>query len=142
MPSAELERLAGTGLLEREPPIRDEFRGLLREAAAVLNDAKNAALSPESRFTLAYQAAHAAALAALRWHGYRPRNRQIVFQSLAHTMGTPAPVWRMLTTAHAKRNEMQYEGISDVDERLLKDLIKAAGEILDALRKLAEPPER
>jgi hypothetical protein len=41
----------------------------------------------ESRFDLAYNAAHALCLAALRWHGYRPTNRYIVFQGLPHTLG-------------------------------------------------------
>ena len=84
MPSAELERLVRTGVLQREPAIASEFRGLVGEAAATLNDAKNDALALESRFTLAYTAAHSFALAAMRWHGYRPRNRQIVFQALPH----------------------------------------------------------
>lgn len=79
MPSAELERLTKTGLLHAEPVVRQEFEGLLLEATATLKDAKNTALAIESRFTLAYSAAYAVALAALRWHGYRPRNRQVVF---------------------------------------------------------------
>jgi hypothetical protein len=45
------------------------------------------ALSPEIRFDLAYNAAHALALAALRWNGYRLNNsRYIVFQALPHTL--------------------------------------------------------
>lgn len=36
-------------------------------------------LSEEGKFTLAYGAAHALVLAALRWHGYRSDNRYLVF---------------------------------------------------------------
>lgn len=47
-----------------------------------LKDAANATLGLESRFDLAYNAAHALSLAALRWHGYRSENRYLVFQTL------------------------------------------------------------
>jgi type I restriction enzyme M protein len=38
-----------------------------------------ATLALESRFDLAYDAAHALSFAALRWHGYRSGNRYIVW---------------------------------------------------------------
>jgi hypothetical protein len=47
-----------------------------------LEDARLVNLSIEGRFTSAYNAAHAAALVALRWHGYRSENRYTVFQCL------------------------------------------------------------
>jgi hypothetical protein len=43
--------------------------------------------SLESRFDLAYGAAHALCLAALRHHGYRASKRYIVFQILPDTLG-------------------------------------------------------
>jgi len=141
MPSPDLERLVGIGLLQHEAPIREEFEGLVREAELTLGDAKNASLSPPSRFRLAYGAAHALALAALRWHGYRPRNRQVVFQALAHTLGTPAPIWRMLSKSHDQRNRMEYEGRGEIDERLLRDLVEAADGLLRLVRKLPSPGE-
>src|SRR5687768_7568398 len=96
-------------------------------------------LSLESRFRLAYAAAHSLALAALRWHGYRPRNRQIVFQALAHTLGTPTPTWKLLSQAHARRNRVDYEGTSEVDTRLVKDIIDACDQLLIAVKGL--PPK-
>ena len=71
-----------------------------READAVaflarLADAHNDALSLESRFDLAYNAAHALSLAALRRGGYRARHRYIVFQVLPHTLGLGPEVWRV-----------------------------------------------
>lgn len=45
-----------------------------------LTDAKLSKLSIEGRFTSAYNAAQAAALAALSCHGYRSENRYTVFQ--------------------------------------------------------------
>lgn len=138
MPSAELDRLLATGLLESEAPIREEVEGLLREATLTLQDAKVKQLSLESRFRLAYASAHSLALAALRSHGYRPRNRQIVFQALAHTLGTPAPIWKMLSQAHDRRNRVEYEGTSEIDTRLVEDLITAADQLLKAVQNL--PP--
>lgn len=78
-----LERLTGTGKpLAAEPPDAKEFEGLKRSGLARLKDATNAANSLESRFDLAYNAAHALSLAALRRKGFRPHQRDIVFQVL------------------------------------------------------------
>ncbi len=80
-----LENLSGPGkALAAEPPDPREFAGLQRSELVRLKDAQNPANSLESRFDLAYNAAHALSLAALRWHGYRPSKRYIVFQVLPH----------------------------------------------------------
>jgi hypothetical protein len=66
-----LENLSGPGKsLQKEPPDAKEFTGLKRSGLARLSDAANTANSLEGRFDLAYNAAHALCLAALRWHGY------------------------------------------------------------------------
>jgi hypothetical protein len=141
MPSPELDRLVASGVLEYEAPIRAEFEGFPRHASLTLADAQNERLALESRFTLAHGAVHSIALAALRWHGYRPRNRQIVFQALAHTMKAPAPVWRTLARSHEQRNKREYEGVGQIDERLLRDVIAAGVELLAQLRELPLPAE-
>lgn len=69
MPSSPLDNLVRIGQLKTEPPAQAEFDGLVRSGQVRLTDAKNVALSLESRFDLAYNAAHALSLAALRWHG-------------------------------------------------------------------------
>ncbi|HVS14100.1 MAG TPA: hypothetical protein VMV46_09250 [Thermoanaerobaculia bacterium] len=74
-------------MLKREPPAPSELEGLIASAVARLRDAENEDLSYDSRFDLAYNAAHALALAALRSHGYRADKRYLVFQALAHTLG-------------------------------------------------------
>ena len=130
MPSPELERLVAIGQLQAEAPVKAELEGLVRGAEATLRDSRNVDLASESRFNLAYGAVHALALAALRWHGYRPRNRQIVFQALAHTLGTPAATWRMLSKCHEQRNRREYEGLGEIDERLLADLMAAGEDLL------------
>lgn len=94
----------------------------MASGAARLADAANPALAPESRFDLAYNAAHALALAALRYRGYRSDSRYVVFQALPHTLGVPAATWRVLAKGHERRNLAEYEGALDVDERLLTDI--------------------
>lgn len=141
MPSAELERLAERGYLKREPPGRAELEGLIQSAAGRLADVKKGELSAGSRFDLAYNAAHALALAALRWQGYRAEKRYFVFQALPHTLDTPAATWRLLAKCHEERNQIEYEGLGDVEEALLEGLIEAANGLLDAVRKLPLPQE-
>jgi hypothetical protein len=101
-----------------------------------LRDAENVALSLESRFDLAYNAAHALSLAALRWHGYRSENRYLVFQSLTHTLALEAAQWRVLDQAHNKRNLAEYEGDLDVDDALVQALIRVARTVADRVAAL------
>lgn len=95
MPLAPLDNLVRIGQLKAEQPAQAEFDGLVRSGQVRLADAANATLSLESRFDLAYNAAHALALAAMRWHGYRSENRYQVFQCLTHTLGLEAVQWRV-----------------------------------------------
>jgi hypothetical protein len=136
MTSPELDRLVQIGALKTEPPRQAEIEGLIRSGEARLADAKRLDLSPESRFDLAYNAAHALALAALRWHGYRSDRRYLVFQTLPHTLGIAEVTSRLLTKAHERRNLAEYEGLIEVDERLLADLLTATADLLRAVRKL------
>ena len=131
-----LENLSGPGKsLKAEAPDAKEIAGLLRTGIARLHDARNSALALESRFDLAYNAAHALCLAALRRMGYRAANRYIVFQVLPHTLALGPEVWRVLDKCHNTRNLGEYEGLLDVDDRLVKDLIAAAQSVVDALNR-------
>lgn len=71
----DLESLVRTGKLKREPCLLVEFQALVDSGTARLADATNHELSLEGRFDLVYNASHALALAALRWHGFRTSNR-------------------------------------------------------------------
>jgi len=130
-----LENLSGPGKpLKAEAPDAKEFAGLLRSGLARLKDAGNTTLALESRFDLAYNAAHSLSLAALRRLGYRAGNRYLVFQVLPHTLGLGPEVWRVLDKCHNTRNLGEYEGLLEVDERLVTDLIAATQAVLDALQ--------
>ena len=139
MPSVDsLENLVAIGTLKREPPNPEEVAGLIRTAAIRLADAGKDTNAAESRFDLAYNAAHALSLAALRIRGYRSDKRYVVFQVLPHTLSVDTATWRLLDRCHRERNVTEYEGVSAVDEKLLAGLIEAARELLVRVRSLAE----
>jgi hypothetical protein len=133
--SSPLENLVGKGL-HPEPLDATEFSRLVKAGLRRLADAQKPANALESRFDLAYGAAHALSLAALRRAGYRPSNRYLVFQLLPQTLGLGPEVWRVLDKCHGLRNVGDYEGALDVDERLVADLIQACKAVAAALGKL------
>jgi hypothetical protein len=132
-----LENLAGPGKsLRKEQLDKDEYEGLIRSGRVRLADAERTENALESRFDLAYNAAHALCLAAVRRSGYRAAHRYIVFQVLPHTLGLGPEVWRVLAKCHDVRNRGEYEGDLNVDERLLDDLIEACHSVLTTLDRL------
>lgn len=132
-----LDNLVRVGQLKVEPVSETEVTGLIRSGLARLTDAENASLSRESRFDLAYNAAHALSLAALRWHGYRSENRYLVFQCLQHTINLPPELWRVMDEAHRKRNLAEYEGDLDIDEQLVAALVRVAREVANRVTALS-----
>jgi len=134
----ELANLARIGKLTAEPGDPGEIAGLIASGTERLQDARNEQLALSSRFDLAYNAAHAFSLAALRRHGYRSDNRYLVFQALPHTLGMPPEIWRVLAKAHEVRNVAEYEGHLEADAILVRSLIEAADAVRTAV--LALPP--
>ena len=114
---------------------------MVASGEARLEDARREDLSLASRFDLAYNAAHALALAALRWHGFRCENRYLVFQCLQHTVDLRASHWRVLAEAHRKRNMSEYEGHLEVELSLVESIIRVTGEVRDQLEGLGLPTE-
>jgi hypothetical protein len=134
------DNLCGPGKpLRAEPPDPAEFLEMKRAGFARLADARNASLSLESRFDLAYNAAHSLSLAALRWHGYRPSQRYIVFQLLPETLGLGPEIWRVLAKCHDLRNRGEYEGALDINDRLVVDLLLACNAVRRQVSLLAPP---
>jgi hypothetical protein len=89
MSHPQLDNLARIGKLKAEPAAESEVLGLVRSGTRRLEDAGRGELSLESRFDVACNAAHALALAGLRFHGYRSDSRYLVFQYLQHTLDLP-----------------------------------------------------
>lgn len=129
MSHPQLDSLVRIGRLHVEPLDEAEVQGLLRSGVRRLGDATREELSLDSRFDLAYNAAHALALAALRYQGYRCQSRYLVFQCLQHTLGLPAEQWRVLDQAHRKRNIAEYEGEMDIDGQLAAAVLRVAEEV-------------
>src|SRR5438874_4474506 len=85
--SNSLDRRAATGALSKAPATQIELDRRVETARVLLRDAGIASLSMHSRFGLACEAARGLALAALRWHGYRPSNAEIMFELLPQMLG-------------------------------------------------------
>lgn len=110
------DNLTGHGKpLKAEPADARDLAGLCRSGLARLEDAANAGLSLEGRFDLAYNAAHALSL----------------------TLGLGPEVWRVLAKCHELRNLSEYEGVLDIDERLVADLITACQAVAAKLTALS-----
>lgn len=126
MSSAELDNLVRIEKSKVEAGSQFEINGLLQSAVARL----------ESRFDLAYGAAHATAVAVLRWHGYRSDDRYIVFQALPYTLGLPPAEWRPFAEAHSIRSMGEYEGVFAINRRIVVELVAATEAIYSAAIKL------
>lgn len=131
-----LNKLAEINQLKIEPKNQTELDSLIESGTLRLKDANNSTLALESRFDLAYNAAHSLSLAALRWHGYRPSNRFVVFQAIPHTLELGPEVWRVLVDCHNRRNQSEYEGVFEISDLLLSDLLKAVNLLLSEVQSL------
>ena len=139
MGDRQLENLVRIGQLKSEPPAEAEIQGLVQSGLRRLDDAGRRELSLESRFDLAYNAAHALALAALRLRGYRSESHYLVFQCLQHTLDLPVEQWRVLDQAHRKRNLAEYEGYMYVDEQRVAATLRVVREVSERVNKLMGP---
>ena len=131
-----LDNLVRIGQLKAEPRNDAEVQRMLAMAQTRLSDAQLPHVSQEGRFTSVYNAVHAAALAGLRWHGYRSENRFTVFQCLAHTVNWPPARWRVLDAAHQKRNLAEYEGYLEVEESTIAEMVALAVQLIADVRAM------
>jgi hypothetical protein len=109
---------------------------MVNSAKRRLRDSQVESLSEDSQFSLAYGAAHALTLAAMRWHGNRSDNRYLVFQCLQHTVGLENAKWRVLDKCHKQRNLAEYEGHLEITPQLVKELIRVTEEVLKLVEAL------
>jgi len=132
----QLDNLVKVNSLKLERPDQNEFDGMVSSAKRRLQDAQVEGLSEEGRFSLAYGAAHALSLAAMRWHGYRSDNRYLVFQCLQHTVNLDNAKWRVLDKCHNQRNLAEYEGHLEISLQLLSELISITKELVSLVEEL------
>jgi hypothetical protein len=135
--TSRFERLCGPGKpLKQEPADEQEIAGLCRSALARLKDAERPELAVDSRFDLAYGAAHALCVAALRCHDYRAAQRYIVFQLLPDTLGLGPETWRVLSRSHDLRNLAEYESETNVTVALVEELITICKVLIEKMDKV------
>ena len=138
MANENLDNLVKIGQLKVDPSNDDETRGLVQRALIKMIDYQHADLSIETRFDIAYSAAHALCLAALRKEGYRSESRYIVFQCAQHTIGLEPEYWRVMSDAHRQRNVAEYEGYTDVNEKLLEALVRVVDIVAERVQELVK----
>ena len=125
-----LDNLVKANQLTVEQQDKAEFIGLVQSARKRIADAGLENMSEEGKFLSAYGAAYSLSLAALRWHGFRPKNRYIAFQCLQHTVGLSKEKCRVLDKCHKQRNLAEYEGHLELPDKLFDDLLRIAKELL------------
>ena len=107
----------------------EEIAGLLAIVERDLANAKVAGLSDDWRLSIAYNAALQAATAALAAAGYRAVREQHHYrtiQSLALTIGWPAPKVDRFDRFRKKRNIIGYESAGVVSEREAQEMHELA----------------
>jgi hypothetical protein len=120
------------GWLSEHRPTPGQIRDLFAIVERDLGDSEVEALSPDWRLNIAYNAALQAATAALAACGYRASreaHHYRVFQSLAHTIGSPASVIARLDLFRKKRNLGGYERAGAVSEQDAREMIELAREV-------------
>ena len=142
MTPEELDNLVRIGELKPASITKMNISTLIHSGLSRLEDAKNDELGIESRFVLAYNAAHALSLSALWINGYSADKRYIVFQCLPHTLNLPIEQWRVLANAHDIRNLSEYEGSSEYDECLVESVIEVCDEMAARLSAIHKPNDK
>lgn len=59
-----------------------------------------------------------------------------MFQTLAQTLKLHAEQWRVLASAHQKRNFVEYEGVADIDEPLVAAVLRVTREVATQVARL------
>jgi hypothetical protein len=130
MASPNLEGLARDGELQRVAAAPPEIRRLLDRAAGLLLDSRRQSLATESRVSLVCEAAFAVASAALARRGYRTINRDLAFQCLEHTAGSPPAELAVLAMLLQRYRRAERDGSAEAEDLAL---VEDAGRIVTLL---------
>ena len=130
------------GSLLVEPTSAEEIDRLFTGADERLRDATAGKLSASGRFTLAYEASHGFALAALRARGFRPSqskgHRKVVFDVLDSTAGVPITLAAALARYHDRRNRIIYDGMFIATQAEAEDLVSQVSALRNFVGKVLE----
>ena len=125
-----LKNLAKIGQLDEHVTDKEQVAKLLEAATRFLKDAREQAISKETRLDAAYKAIVQYSMVALYANGYRPPksrpgHHQTMIQSLVHSIELDNDSVLLLDTFRVKRNATDYMG-ELVDEGSLVECIEAA----------------
>lgn len=127
-----LENLIGRGL-QPEPGSKDEIRRFLVKIETKYADAKEASISLDSRFDIAYEALLQIGLAALRANDLRPDSRgghhMLALQTLNVSIDYPKEKIRLLDEFRRQRAVGLYDGSFVPTQAELDELLLTVGEL-------------
>ena len=128
-----LQNLSKIGQLETHETNAEQVRRMVDSAERSIADARQEAISLETRLDAAYRAITQLCLVALWANGYRPAksqpgHHQTMIQSLVHSIGLDRDQTFLLDTFRVKRNAIDYTG-DDVDEASVDECISAANSL-------------
>lgn len=135
-----LDNLVKIGQLQSAPFKEVEAMRMLNIAHKRLRDSEIMDVSIVGRFTLAYNAAHIAALTTLRWHGYRCKNELMAFHCLGDTLGWPTNRWQTFAAVLEKRNLVEYEGYAEIEESTMDSLHSLTASLINDIDALMKSP--
>ena len=132
-----LENLLKIGQLERHDTDAKQVGRLLDSSSRCLNDARQEAITAETRLEAGYRAIMQLSMLALWANGYRPisatGHHMTMIQSLVHSVGLSSDQVRLLDTFRVKRNAISYTG-EDMDIASVEACIAAGEELLQHIR--------
>jgi hypothetical protein len=114
-----------------------ELSGFWRKALIAHADAHNASTSPENRLLRAYDAGRLVALMIVQAFGYRTRGgdgHHFVTFEVARSLSSDPELRRALDAMNSLRkfrHAIEYEADDDVDEPIVTEACRLAGQILE-----------
>jgi hypothetical protein len=125
-----LRNLLATGQLGEHETDATQVMQVLASVLTALEDARNEAISLESRFDIAYRAIMQCSMVALWVNGYRPSSRspghhRTMIQTLTVSIGLPREHMLLLDAFRVKRNAIDYTGAA-VDGVSVESCVEAA----------------
>ena len=124
--------------LTSQPPEAEEFARLKAAGARWLRDSRSSAKALENRFHFAYNAAVSFSRAALRYHGFRSDNIDLVFCVAPHALGLDADVSRRLLKCREVHDGWAFQGYGRVDQSTFDALMAACAAVAASVETL--PP--
>ena len=133
-----LKQWADNGWLKPHKTSREEIANLLAIVERDLADAANEAISPDSRFGIAYNAALKLCTILLFASGYRAeraRHHYATIQAMPLILGSARkPDAQYLDTCRNKRNIAEYHYVGNVTERDVEELTGFVKELKGTVR--------